>query len=90
LSADKKKGGGQLSLGLAPFLTTRQRNANMTKVYVLNNNMDQAIKILQRKNQKAGILKDLQMRKGALSKSERRRFKDYTAALRLAKMQRHR
>ena len=57
----------------------------MTCVYVANNNIDQALRILQRKNQKAGILKDLQMRKGALSKSERRRFKDYTAALRLAK-----
>jgi len=62
----------------------------MTTVYVLNNNIDQALRILKRKNQKAGILKDLKMRKGAMSRGERRRFKNSVAATRLAKMNRHR
>jgi len=62
----------------------------MTLVYVLNNNIELAIRVLKRKNQKAGIMKDIKMRRGALSRSEKRRAKDSIAATRLAKMQKHR
>ena len=62
----------------------------MTTVYVLNNNIELAIRILKRKNQKAGIIKDLLNRKGAMSRGEKRRVKDSNAATRLAKMNRAR
>jgi len=60
----------------------------MTSVYVLNNNLDQALGILKRKMAKEGILKDVLKRGGALSKGEKRRAKDRNAKLKRKKSER--